>query len=39
MVTVNEYLDATISGSGNIKYRGTPVVDTHISGSGTVIHL
>ena len=32
-------LDGTISGSGNIYYRGTPVIISHISGSGRMITL
>ena len=35
---VNEKLDVTISGSGNVYYKGSPVT-THISGSGSVIHV
>jgi hypothetical protein len=35
---VIKYLDVNISGSGKIYYQGNPVVSTHISGSGHVIH-
>ena len=36
-VHVNELLDVVISGVGNIWYRGTPTVNTDISGVGNVI--
>ena len=36
-VRVNDYLSAEILGSGDIRYKGTPVIDQEISGSGTVI--
>jgi len=36
-LTVSEYLKASISGSGNLYYRGTPDTDVHISGAGSVI--
>lgn len=35
-VTVSELLQAIITGSGNVIYRGNPTVDTNITGSGTV---
>ena len=38
-VWVLDQLDATISGSGDVKYTGSPIVNTHISGSGSVIHF
>ena len=36
-VNLSQILDATISGSGSVFYRGTPQVSTHISGSGRVV--
>jgi len=35
---VVDFLDAGITGSGKIYYQGNPVVITHITGSGSVIH-
>src|SRR5436190_1477381 len=35
-VNLSQTLDATISGSGSVYYRGQPLISTHISGSGTV---
>ena len=35
---VIDYLNANISGSGEIYYIGNPVVNTHITGSGRIIH-
>lgn len=37
--TVEDFLKARISGSGNIYYKGYPVIDSHISGTGSVIHV
>ena len=37
-VKANNTLKAVISGSGNIEYSGSPIVDSSITGSGTVIH-
>jgi hypothetical protein len=36
-VKLLQSLDARISGSGSVFYRGTPAVTTHISGSGRVL--
>lgn len=36
-VKLLQSLDARISGSGSVFYRGTPTVTTHISGSGRVL--
>ena len=36
-VKLIQSLDARISGSGSVFYRGTPTVTTHISGSGRVL--
>lgn len=36
-VQVSQNLKANISGSGNIYYKGNPVVDSHVSGSGKLI--
>ena len=36
-VAVEEYLNAEIRGSGNVRYFGSPRVDSSISGSGSVI--
>lgn len=38
-VYVWDYLDASISGSGNIYYTGDPAVNINISGSGAVYHI
>jgi len=35
---VTDYLDVRISGSGEVYYQGNPVVTSHITGSGKVIH-
>lgn len=35
-LSVSDHLKAMISGSGDIYYRGTPEMDIHISGSGSV---
>lgn len=37
-VNVSDYLDATISGSGDVYYLGNPIIHTNISGSGKVVH-
>lgn len=37
--TVGDFLKARISGSGNIYYKGYPVIDSRISGTGSVIHV
>ncbi|MEM9932761.1 MAG: head GIN domain-containing protein [Bacteroidota bacterium] len=37
-VFVSEFLRATVSGSGDIRYRGNPSVDISITGSGKVIN-
>ena len=37
-VNASESLDVTISGSGSVFYTGNPIINTHISGSGKVIH-
>ena len=37
-VFVNNSLDITVSGSSNIYYRGTPSINSSISGSGTIIN-
>lgn len=40
LIWVTGQLDATISGSGNIKYKGTPgTVNTSVSGSGKIFKL
>ena len=36
-VTVNELLDAVITGTGNVYYRGYPDIITHITGLGRLI--
>jgi len=36
-VTVNELLDAVITGTGNVYYRGYPYIDSHITGLGRLI--
>jgi hypothetical protein len=36
-LTVSDYLKATITGSGNLYYRGDPETDVHITGSGKVM--
>lgn len=38
-VFVNDELDAKISGSGDVFYKGTPSVNANISGSGRVVKL
>lgn len=38
-VSVESYLFADISGSGDIRYKGYPVIDQHISGSGKLIQI
>lgn len=38
-VWVEKNLKADISGSGDVYYRGNPIVETHISGSGKVQHI
>jgi hypothetical protein len=38
-VRVAEALDASISGSGTVRYAGTPIVTTHITGIGSVERL
>jgi hypothetical protein len=35
-VNVTRQLDATITGSGDIVYKGTPSVNTSVTGSGKV---
>jgi hypothetical protein len=35
-LSVSDYLKATITGSGNLHYRGNPETDVHISGAGSV---
>lgn len=35
-MTVNKLLDATISGSGDVLYKGNPTIQTRITGSGRV---
>lgn len=35
-ITANTQLKVRISGSGNVYYRGSPVISTNITGSGTV---
>jgi hypothetical protein len=37
-VNVSHDLDVTISGSGSVFYKGNPEIDTHISGSGKIVH-
>jgi len=37
-LTVEDHLDVDISGSGSVYYLGSPVINTHITGSGSVIH-
>jgi hypothetical protein len=36
-VTVNELLDAIITGTGNVYYRGYPAITSHITGLGSLI--
>jgi hypothetical protein len=36
-ITARNSLDVSINGSGNVYYKGTPVIRDHISGSGRVI--
>lgn len=36
-VTVNEQLDVTVSGSGSVEYFGHPVVNEHVTGSGSIV--
>jgi len=36
-VKVEDYLNATISGSGDVYYRGNPETESHITGSGRLI--
>jgi len=36
-VTVSEYLDVTINGSGNVYYKGRPAIDVNDNGSGKLI--
>ncbi|MCF2875241.1 MULTISPECIES: head GIN domain-containing protein [unclassified Tenacibaculum] len=36
-VTVNDTLNATLSGSGNISYKGYPIINQNISGYGQII--
>lgn len=36
-ITANNQLKVKINGSGNVYYRGTPVISTNISGSGAVL--
>lgn len=36
-ITAIEDLNATVEGSGNVRYRGKPLVTTRIQGSGTVV--
>lgn len=38
-VNVSDKFDATISGSGTIKYKGNPALTTHLTGTGDIIHL
>ncbi len=38
-VFVRQSLDADISGSGNVKYKGSPAITSTISGSGQLIKL
>jgi len=38
-VWVTTFLRADISGSGNIWYKGNPIIDRQISGSGSLYHL
>ncbi|MDQ3277530.1 MAG: DUF2807 domain-containing protein [Bacteroidota bacterium] len=37
-VTVVTYLKATLTGSGNVYYKGTPVVESSVSGTGKIVH-
>jgi len=37
VVSVEEYLKATIQNSGNIEYYGSPILDETINGSGSVV--
>jgi len=37
-LSVSEFLQVLITGSGNVYYTGNPEVDLHVSGSGGVIH-
>jgi hypothetical protein len=39
LVQVHESLDAESSGSGSVRYVGSPQVTQHVSGSGTVAPL
>ncbi len=36
-LSVSDYLKATITGSGNLYYRGEPATEVHITGTGKVI--
>ncbi|HAH59987.1 MAG: DUF2807 domain-containing protein [Lentimicrobium sp.] len=38
-ISVDDFLYADMSGSGTIYYRGYPDVESHISGSGKIIHI
>jgi Putative auto-transporter adhesin, head GIN domain len=38
-VNVSQNLKADISGSGTVYYRGNPVIDSHTSGSGKLVHV
>ncbi|MCJ7581121.1 MAG: DUF2807 domain-containing protein [Candidatus Aminicenantes bacterium] len=38
-VFVQQFLDADISGSGNVNYKGSPTITSNISGSGQLIKL
>lgn len=38
-VWAEKTLNATISGSGDVYYKGNPAIETHISGSGKIIKL
>jgi hypothetical protein len=38
-LTVSDRLTGNISGSGIVKYHGTPKTDVHVSGSGSVLSL
>ena len=37
-VTVNDELDVTITNIGSVIYRGDPIVTSHITGLGALIH-
>ncbi len=37
-VNASQNLDVTISGSGSVFYTGNPIINSHISGSGKIIH-